>query len=110
VPRRAATGRSECVLDVALSNQHSAVIGLLKVNLLAISPKEFRAYSAAPRNVRVAEHSSSTGELSRAAFIAAQGRAYECQRYATEVSPLCSAHETGPKNATIWRTARSVYF
>ena len=63
--RRAATGRSECVLDVALSNQHGAVIGLLKVNLLAISPKEFRAYSAAPRNVRVAEHSSSTGELSR---------------------------------------------
>ena len=53
--RRAATGRSECVLDVALSNQHGAVIGLLKVNLLAISPKEFRAYSAALRNVRVAE-------------------------------------------------------
>jgi hypothetical protein len=53
------------VLDAALSNQHGAVIGLLKVNLLAISPKEFRAYSAAPRNVRVAEQSWSTGELSR---------------------------------------------
>jgi hypothetical protein len=90
VSRRAATGRSAYVLDSALSNRHEAVIGLLKVNLLAISPKEFCAYSphrktfASPNTVR------RPVSCREAAFIAAQGRAYEYQRYrasATEVVP-----------------------
>ena len=50
---RTPTDKAERALDVwDMSNHHSAVIDLLKVNLLATSPKELRDYSPALRNVR----------------------------------------------------------
>ena len=50
---RTPTDKAEHALDVwDMSNHHSAVIDLLKVNLLATSPKEFRDYAPALRNAR----------------------------------------------------------
>ena len=83
------------------------------INLLATSPKDCRLYSrdrAAPILAKTL-WSIRDRRTPRLVVTGAEPR-HECQQFpasATAVRTLRSAHETDPKNATIWRIARSVY-
>jgi hypothetical protein len=96
--------------SVAKSSRTSAY--LLTINLLATSPKDCRLYSrdraAPPAFWRRRFGRSASRRTPRLVVTGAEPR-HECQQFPASATAVRTLRSGDPKDATIWRIARSVY-